>query len=141
MCIAFNRVDLIKNIKFSTPNARVKYKEERRKLIADEISKYNASKILKALQKYEVPCAPILSRVELLENKQIKVNKIIKYYNSKVFGKVRSPRPAAIYSKTPTPGKKLAPLLGEHSKEILKELNYTNEEIKTFLKEKIIISK
>ena len=138
MCIAFNRLDLIKNKKFSTPNARVKYKEERRKLISDEISKYKASEILKAFQKEEVPSAPILSRVELLKNKQIKANKIINFYTSKVFGEIRAPRPAAIFSKTPTTGKKLAPLLGEDSLEILKELNYSKEEINSFLKEKII---
>ena len=138
MCIAFNRLDLIKNKKFSTPNAIVKYKEERRKLISDEISKYKASEILKAFQKEEVPSAPILSRVELLKNKQIKANKIINFYTSKVFGEIRAPRPAAIFSKTPTTGKKLAPLLGEDSLEILKELNYSKEEINSFLKEKII---
>ncbi len=138
MCIVFNRLDLIKNKKFSTPNARVKYKEERRKLIAQEISKHKASEILKAFHKEEVPSAPILSRVEILKNKQIKANKIINVYNSKVFGKIRSPRPAAIYSETPTTGKKLAPLLGENSLEILKELNYTKEEINTLLKEKVI---
>ncbi len=137
MCIAFNRLDLIKNKKFSTPKARVKYKEERRKFISDEISKYKASEILKAFQKEEVPSAPILSRVELLKNKQIKANKIINFYTSKVFGKIRAPRPAAIFSKTPTTGKKLAPLLGENSLEILKELNYSKEEISSFLKEKI----
>ena len=138
MCIVFNRLDLIKNKKFSTPNARVKYKEERRKLIAREISKHKASEILKAFHKEEVPSAPILSRVEILKNKQIKANKIINVYNSKVFGKIRSPRPAAIYSETPTTGKKLAPLLGENSLEILKELNFTKEEISTLLKEKVI---
>ncbi len=138
MCIVFNRLDLIKNKKFSTPNARVKYKEERRKLIAREISKHKASEILKAFHKEEVPSAHILSRVEILKNKQIKANKIINVYNSKVFGKIRSPRPAAIYSETPTTGKKLAPLLGENSLEILKELNFTKEEISTLLKEKVI---
>ena len=138
MCIVFNRLDLIKNKKFSTPNARVKYKEERRKLIAREISKHKASEILKAFHKEEVPSAPILSRVEILKNKQIKANKIINVYNSKVFGKIRSPRPAAIYSETPTTGKKLAPLLGENSLEILKELNFTKEEISNLLKEKVI---
>ena len=138
MCKAFSREDLIKNKKFSTPNGRVKYKEERRKLISDEISKFKASEILEAFHKEEVPSAPILSRVELLENKQIKANKIINFYKSKIFGKIRSPRPAAIFSESPTTGKKLAPLLGENSLEILKELNYSKEEIKSFLKEKVI---
>ncbi len=137
MCVAFKRLDLINNEKFSTPNARVKFKEERRQLIAKEISKYKASQILKAFQKEEVPSAPILDRIELLKNEQIQVNKIINFYESKVYGKIRAPRPAPIYSKTPLSGDKLAPLLGENSIEILKELNYSNREIEIFLKEKI----
>ena len=138
MCVAFDRIDLIENKKFATPNARVKNKEERRKLIAKEISNYKASEILRAFQKEEVPCAPILSRIELLKNKQIIENNIINFYKSKVFGTVRAPRPATIYSETPTTGKNLAPLLGQNTLEILKELKYSKEEIKTFLKEKII---
>ena len=138
MCVAFDRMDLIDNKKFATPNARVKNKEERRKLIAKEISNFKASEILKAFQREEVPCAPILSRIELLKNKQIIANKIINFSKSKVFGKVRAPRPAAIYSETPTTAKKLAPLLGQNTLEILKELKYSKDEIKTFLKENII---
>ena len=138
MCVAFDRMDLIDNKKFATPNARVKNKEERRKLIAKEISNFKASEILKAFQREEVPCAPILSRIELLKNKQIIANKIINFSKSKVFGKVRAPRPAAIYSETPTTVKNLAPLLGQNTLEILKELKYSKDEIKTFLKENII---
>ena len=138
MCVAFHRMDLIDNKKFATPNARVKNKEERRKLIAKEISNFKASEILKAFQREEVPCAPILSRIELLKNKQIIANKIINFSKSKVYGKVRAPRPAAIYSETPTTVKNLAPLLGQNTLEILKELKYSKDEIKTFLKENII---
>ena len=137
MCIAFKRLDLINNKKFSTPNLRVKFKEERRKLIATEISKYNALEILKAFHKQEVPSAPILNRIEVLENEQILENKIINFYESKYYGKIRAPRPAPIYSRTPLSGNKLAPLLGENSIEILKELNYSEKEIEGFLKEKI----
>ncbi len=137
MCKAFNRKDLINNKKFSTPNARIKYKVERRKLIAKEIFKYRSKEILEALQKEEVPCAPILTRVELLKNDQIIKNKIINHYESDIYGKVRGPRPAPLYSETPLLGKKLAPLLAENSIEILKELNYSKKEINTFLSEKV----
>ena len=67
MCVAFKRLDLVDNEKFATPNARVMFKEERRKLIAEEISKHKASEILQAFQKEEVPSAPILDRIELLD--------------------------------------------------------------------------
>ena len=137
MCIAFNRPELINHKKFSTPNARVKFKEERRKLISDEIAKYNSDEILKAFEREEVPSAPILNRVELLDNQQIKVNEIFNTYDSKHYGKIRAPRPAPIYSETPLFAGNLAPLLGENSIEILKELKYSESEIDNLLKDKV----
>ena len=138
LCKAIQREDLIDNIKFNTPNARVKNKVERRKIIAQEIAKLSSKDVLSRLQKQQVPSAPILSREEVIKNEQVLENKIIQYYESETFGKIRSPRPAPIYEETPITGKQLAPLLGENSEEILKELNYSEKEINAFIKEKII---
>ncbi len=138
LCKAINREDLINNKMFNTPNARVKYKKQRRKIIAYEISKQRSKVILSKLQKQDVPSAPILDRVELLKNDQILENDIIKFYDSQIFGKIRSPRPAPIFSKTDINGNQLAPLLGEHSIEILKELKYSNKEINVFIENKVI---
>ncbi len=137
MCKAFNKKELLKDKRFNTPRARVKYKVARRKLIATEIKKHNAKSILRAFQKEEVPSAPILDRVELLKNEQIIENKIIKFYDSKKFGKIRSPRPAPIFTHTSLTGDQLAPLLGSNSIQILKELHYTKKEIELFIKEEI----
>ncbi|MBT7077223.1 MAG: hypothetical protein HN930_05870, partial [Pelagibacterales bacterium] len=68
---------------------------------------------------------------------QVIKNKIIEFHKSKVYGTIRSPRPAPIYSDSPINGEQLAPLLGENSREILQELNYSNQEIKEFVEEKI----
>ena len=65
-------------------------------------------------------------------------NKIIEFHDSKIFGKVRSPRPAPIYSESDINGAQLAPLLGENSIEILEELEFTKNEIETFIKDKTI---
>ena len=137
LCKALGREDFISDIRFNTPNARVKYKVERRKLISKEIKKHNAQNILDKLQNHEVPSAPILSRKELLLNEQIITNEIIKFYDSKFFGKIRSPRPAPIFSKSKINGEQLAPLLGENSLEILKELKYTKNQIKSLLESNV----
>ena len=138
LCKAIKREDLIDNIKFNTPNARVKNKVERRKIIAEEIAKQSCEDLLSSLQDQEVPSAPILSREEVIENEQVLENNMIQYIDSKAFGKIRSPRSAPIFTKTPLTGKQLAPLLGENSEEILKELDYSEKEINVFIKEKII---
>ena len=138
ICNAMNRKDLLIDERFNNARQRILHKTERREEISKEILNHNAENILKRFHENEVPAAPILSRTELLENEQVVTNKIIKINESKNFGKIRAPRPAAIYSKTPTNGEQLAPLLGENSIEILKELNYSESEIKQFLKDEII---
>ena len=137
MCKAFNRQDLLVDQRFNTPRARFENKTERRLIISQEIKKYNSNSILKKLANNEVPCAPILNREQLLNNDQVIKNKIIEFHKSKIFGTIRSPRPAPIYSDSPINGEQLAPLLGENSREILQELNYSKQEIKEFIKEKI----
>tara|TARA_B100000676_G_scaffold15354_1_gene13719 strand:+ start:1092 stop:2291 length:1200 start_codon:yes stop_codon:yes gene_type:complete len=138
MCTAFNKPELLTDDRFSTPRARFDNKTERRIIIANEIKKHNCLEILKKLHENEVPSAPILTREELLENEQIVENKIIEFHDSKIFGKVRSPRPAPIYSESDINGAQLAPLLGENSIEILEELEFTTNEIETFIKDKTI---
>ena len=138
MCKAFNKPELLTDDRFSTPRARFDNKTERRIIIANEIKKHNCLEILKKLHENEVPSAPILTREELLENEQIVENKIIEFHDSKIFGKVRSPRPAPIYSESDINGAQLAPLLGENSIEILEELEFTKNEIETFIKDKTI---
>ena len=138
MCTAFNKPELLTDERFSNPRARFDNKTERRIIIANEIKKHNCLEILKKLHENEVPSAPILTREELLENEQIIENKIIEFHDSKIFGKVRSPRPAPIYSESDINGAQLAPLLGENSIEILEELEFTTNEIETFIKDKTI---
>ena len=140
MCNAFDRKDLLVDPRFNTPRSRFDNKTERRLIIAQEIKKHKANDILQKLATNEVPSAPILNREELLENEQVLQNKIIEFHDSNIFGKIRSPRPAPIYSESPLSGEQLAPLLGENSIEILKELNYSDDEIKNFIKENVTSS-
>ncbi len=140
MCNAFDRKDLLSDPRFNTPRARFDNKTERRLLIADEIKKHNSREILSKLHENEVPSAPILSRTELLNNEQIIENNIIEFHDSEFFGKVRAPRPAPIYSDSTINGNQLAPLLGQNSIEILKEIDYKDEEIANLMQEKVTSS-
>ena len=134
MCNAFDRKDLLVDPRFNTPRARFENKTERRHIIAKEIKKHNSNQILEKLATNEVPSAPILNREELLDNEQILQNKIIEFHDSKIFGTIRSPRPAPIFSESSLSGEQLAPLLGENTIEILKELDYSDNEINKLIK-------
>jgi crotonobetainyl-CoA:carnitine CoA-transferase CaiB-like acyl-CoA transferase len=64
-----------------------------------------------------------------LSDPQVRENHILQEHESKEFGKVRQPRPAALFDRTPSAIRKLAPLLGADNEKILSELGYGAEDI------------
>ena len=136
MCRALNREDLIEDERFATPAGRVSNSQERKEITGQEISKWNSQEILSRLQAEGVPSAPLLDRMELLGNEQILANESILRLNYERYGQVRQARPAARFEKTPSEINSPAPLLGEHGREILMEIGYSEEKISKLLSEK-----
>ena len=133
MCTALNREDLIEDERFSTPSGRVINSQIRKEITGEEIAKWKSEKILALFQKEGVPCAPLLDRMELLENEQILANDSILRTKYESLGEVRQARPAARFAKTPSEIVRPAPRLGEHTVEILLEAEYDKKEIQEFL--------
>lgn len=133
MCRAINREELIEDERFKTSNARFVNSEERKQLTADEIIKWESDEILKRLEEEDVPCAPLLTRMELLGHEQIRANDSVLTLPMEGFGDVRQPRPAARFDKTPAEIDTPAPKLGEHTRDILSEIGYEGDECETLL--------
>jgi crotonobetainyl-CoA:carnitine CoA-transferase CaiB-like acyl-CoA transferase len=129
MCKAFGREDLLSDPRFATVVARSKHTVERRTAISEELLKWDSKEMLRRLDENGVPCAPILTRAELLDDEQVKVNRIIETHEDPCAGKVRQPRPAARFDRTPATIRTLAPGLGQHNAEVLRELGYAPVEI------------
>ena len=140
MCKALKREDLIDDERFATPAGRVANAQVRKEITGEEISKWKSSEILKRLQEEGVPSAPLLDRMELLDNDQILANESILRVNIDGFGEVRQARPAARFSKTPSELSRPAPKLGEHTHDILSSIGYDNSERENLIREKIIFS-
>ncbi len=81
---------------------------------------------------------PVNSFAEACEDPQIKVRKMIVEMNHPKFGIIQNIASPIKYSRTPLEIKELAPKLGQHTIEILKELNYTEEDIRGFRKKGVI---
>jgi crotonobetainyl-CoA:carnitine CoA-transferase CaiB-like acyl-CoA transferase len=129
MCRALNRTDLIDDPRFKTAPLRTKNIVERRALTASEIEKWPSGEILMRLRAESVPCAPVLSRTEVLTDEQVMMNGIIEIHDDPVLGKVRQPRPAARFSETPAAIRRMAPYLGSDNAEIMRELGYATADI------------
>src|SRR5438874_3555377 len=138
MCRALNRQDLITDPRFNTAGARSRNAVERRGIIAAELEKRTANGNLPRLLGNDVPAALVLSRFDLLQDGQVQANHILEEYQSLAFGRVRQPRPAAQFDRTPAGVRELAPLLGADNAAILGELGYSGDEIARLERELIV---
>jgi crotonobetainyl-CoA:carnitine CoA-transferase CaiB-like acyl-CoA transferase len=138
MCRALNRQDLIDDPRFLTAGARSRNAVERREITAAELEKWSASEILPRLLDNDVPAAPVLSRFELLQDRQVEANHILEEHQSPTFGRVRQPRPAAQFDRTPAGVRELAPLLGADNSTILSEVGYSADDIAYLEHERVL---
>jgi crotonobetainyl-CoA:carnitine CoA-transferase CaiB-like acyl-CoA transferase len=129
MCRALARPELIDDERFRTVADRSRNVVARRLLMSEELAKWPSAEILARLQAENVPCAPVLSRTELLDDEQVRTNGILEIHDDSVLGKVRQPRPAARFSATPSAVRGLAPFLGADNTELLRELGYAATDI------------
>jgi crotonobetainyl-CoA:carnitine CoA-transferase CaiB-like acyl-CoA transferase len=129
MCRALNREELIDDPRFKTARDRSINAVERRTITSTELEKWRADEILPRLLANDVPCAPVVSRFELLQDVQVRENHILEEFESEELGKVRLPRAAAQFDRTPATVRALAPMLGADNGAILAELGYDAGEI------------
>ncbi|MYF09341.1 MAG: CoA transferase [Rhodospirillaceae bacterium] len=129
MCAALDRADLLEDERFRTAASRAVHGAERREIVSAEIRKWPTREVLDRLDREEVPCAPVLTRWQLLDDEQVKANEVIEIHRDTALGEVRQPRPAARFDRTPAEIRALAPYLGGDNAAILEEIGYSETEI------------
>ena len=132
MCKALEKEEWLTDERFASARARGINVKLRLEMTADVLKTNTSEYWLARLDECEVPSAPVLSRPEVIEQEQIKVNEVLFEYDHPGLGKVRQPRPAAVFEATPVKTEQLAAKLGEHNNEILEQAGYSDEEITQF---------
>jgi crotonobetainyl-CoA:carnitine CoA-transferase CaiB-like acyl-CoA transferase len=138
ICRALKREELIDDPRFKTARDRAVNAVERRTITSTELENWRANEILPRLLANDVPSAPVLSRFELLQEAQVRENHILEEFESEKLGKVRMPRPAARFDRTPAEIRTMAPQLGADNGAILRELGYTADDIARFENAKVV---
>ena len=86
----------------------------------------------------DVPSAPVLRRGEVMANPQVVARELIAEFDHPDIGRVRQPKPAARFDRTPAAIQGPAPCIGEHSAVILAELGFDAAEIERLAAAKIV---
>ena len=135
---ALERPEWLDDPRFKTPALRDRNINDRLAVIQEALRERPASEWLERLEAEGVPCAPVLTRNDMIRHPQIEANAIVETYEHPQAGTLRQARPAARFEGTPSAARRGAPALGQHTEEILGEIGVSSEEIADLFNEGVI---
>jgi crotonobetainyl-CoA:carnitine CoA-transferase CaiB-like acyl-CoA transferase len=126
---AVNRPEWAEDQRFLTAELRQQNIDARLELIQSVIRTDSAEHWLARLEEEQVPCAPVLTRTQVLDHPQIQANDLLVNYNHAQAGQIRQTRAPARFSAAPEQPWQGAPALGQNTRAVLEKCGYSAEEI------------
>jgi formyl-CoA transferase len=128
ICKVIGEEDWITNPHFATPEARLPHL----KMIFDRIEEWTKTKskfeAMDILNKYDIPCGPILSMKEIAYEPSLRETGTVVEIDHPTRGKYLTVGNPIKLSDSPTEVKR-SPLLGEHTDEVLAQLGFSEAEV------------
>lgn len=136
---ALDRPDFLTDPRFSNAALREENKDARTRLTQEALLSFTSKDAITRLEQQDVPCAPVLTRREMIRHPQIEANNTLISYRHPQAGELRQARQPAVFSSTTITAPSPAPKLGEHTDEVLREADFSVEEIEQLLEENAIM--
>tara|TARA_R110000796_G_scaffold11478_2_gene38190 strand:+ start:90243 stop:91466 length:1224 start_codon:yes stop_codon:yes gene_type:complete len=127
-CAVAGLADLPSDQRYMTNRSRVANRETLVPLIRRAMVTKTTDEWIAALEKANVPCGPINTLDRVFDNPQVQHRGMIRYLDHPVAGKVPTVANPIKFSKTPISGETAAPMLGQHSDEILRKVADLSDE-------------
>jgi crotonobetainyl-CoA:carnitine CoA-transferase CaiB-like acyl-CoA transferase len=124
-----NRPDLIKDPRFLTLQDRNKNEPILKKIIEQITRTKKTEEWIGLLEKGNVPCGKVRTVKEALELEQTKDREMVVEMEDALRGNIKMLGIPTKLSATPGQVRLMPPVLGEHTKEVLNKLGYSNVEI------------
>ncbi|WP_417824819.1 CaiB/BaiF CoA transferase family protein [Thalassospira lucentensis] len=120
--------DLPADTRYATNRSRVANRETLVPMIRRAMVTKTTDEWIAVLEKANVPCGPINTLDRVFDNPQVQHRGMIRYLDHPVAGKVPTVANPIKFSKTPISGETAAPMLGQHSDEILRKVADLSDE-------------
>lgn len=135
LCMAVERPEWLEDDRFKTPAGRDRFADDRLALTQSVLYTKTAEEWMCILESAGVPCAPVLTRREMIDHPQVRASQIVVELDHQQAGRIRQARNAARFEQSPAENRRHAPHLGEHTVEIMLELGYEQCEIEQLVKQ------
>ena len=126
---ALERPEWLDDPRFKTQALRQDNIDDRLGLTQEVLKTNGSAHWLARLEAADIPCVPVLTRNQMIENEQIAANGTVIETEHPDAGRLRQARPAAVFSETPTAAPRPAPRLGADTEAVLGEAGFDAAEI------------
>lgn len=137
-CAALGREDMTTDTRFETNTDRVTNRNELDSVLADKISRYETDELLEVLDEYDVPASDVHDMDDIFESPQVQARRMHQEVAHPTAGTVEMPGSPMHFSGTPTTIRKYPPLLGEHTRELLREAGYDEAAIQRLMDDGVV---
>ena len=138
LCHAVGRQEWLDDARFKTPAGRDRHANARLELTQEALLAKPAAEWLTILEDAGVPCAPVLTRSEMVRHAQVAASGIVVETEHRHAGRLRQARNAARFETTVPELRFGAPQLGEQTVDVLRELGYDEARVEALLAEGVV---
>jgi len=137
-CKVINMENIMDDPKFATNAKRVENRKELIGILQKVIETKTGAEWLKLLEDAGIPAGPIYTLDKLFADPQVLHRKMMIELQHPKAGRIKVTGVPVKLSETPGEISAPPPLLGQHNKEVLKDLGYSTEEIEKFIADKVV---
>jgi crotonobetainyl-CoA:carnitine CoA-transferase CaiB-like acyl-CoA transferase len=137
LCQTLKLDHLYNNAKYATLDGRVKSRPELASAVNQVTKKFKSKDLETLLVEGNVPCGRLMNIDEIIKDPHVQSRNIMADVDHPSAGKIKIIKTPIFVSGKPPEVRMRAPLIGEHTSEILGELGYSQEEIKDFFQAKM----
>jgi crotonobetainyl-CoA:carnitine CoA-transferase CaiB-like acyl-CoA transferase len=139
-CQAIGRPDLLTQEKYSTNTKRVDHREELNQILNEVFRRRTTEEWCEILEEKNILHGPVWGIHELVNSDLIQNHGIISEVEHTKLGKMPVITTPIWFSRTKVKAQSAANLLGEHTREVLLKLGYSNDEINDLITEGVVKS-
>jgi crotonobetainyl-CoA:carnitine CoA-transferase CaiB-like acyl-CoA transferase len=140
LCEELGVAELGSDPRYDTNGKRCGCREELTEILQPHFKRKTSAEWEAALLARGVPCASVKTYLEFFVDPQVTVMEMNPVVDHPLIGRLRMTGVPVNFEKTPGRIQRAAPLLGEHTEEILRELGYDDERMAKLREERAIAS-
>ena len=139
LCNALNLPEVGNDPQYATRQQRAERRVKIAEIINNETRKYTSQELETKLLAADVACGKVRNVGEIVQESHVQARGILEEVDYPTIGKIVAVKTPLFFSGKSPLFRRRAPMLGENTKEVLKELGYSDQEIQDLIKKGVAL--